>query len=207
MKYLLLKKKGYTLIEVMIALSVFAIIATITSTVMYHVFNTRARVAAQANQLAQLQWVMTLFQHDITQFVPRSIRSNDAHIFSAFTGTQYYMEFTRGGLVNPNAVAQRSTLKRIAYLCKGKKLIRRSWPSLDMPERNQFEDRILLRHLKHCSFAYVSQYHQIVPEWHVYTIQAKQKVESLPAGVQLLIDPFGWGKMDMLFVLPEGLYG
>lgn len=198
--------RGYTLIEVIVALSVFAIIATMTSSVMYHVFDTRARVALQASQLDELQLVMTLLNHDTAQFIPRTIRAQDVRTFPAFTGTHQYMEFTRGGLVNPNAAAKRSTLKRVAYLCKKDSLIRRSWESLDIPVRTRFEDKILLDHLKACSIAYVSKYHQIMPEWQVYSVEKNQKIETLPSGIKLTINPFGWGSMELLFVLPEGLY-
>jgi len=146
------KYRGYTLIEIMVALSVFAILATITAGVMYHVFSTRARVAQQADQLNQLQLVMTLLSHDTVQFIPRSIRVKDDHNFPMFIGTNEYTEFTRGGLVNPHAAGQRSTLKRIAYLCKDKRLVRRSWETLDSPNRNSFEDKLLLDKLDDCFF-------------------------------------------------------
>ena len=199
--------RGYTLIEVMIALSVFAIIATLSSSVMYHVFDVRARVAAQANQLDELQLALTLIEHDSIQFIPRTVRTNDMHVFAPFTGTHQYMEFTRGGLVNPKGIALRSTLKRVAFLCRGRQLIRRSWDVLDTPERKHYEDKILLDNLEACSFDYVSLSHQIMPEWRAYRIDANQRIESVPSALQLTITPNGWGKMTFLFVLAEGLYG
>lgn len=197
---------GYTLIEIMVALAVFAILATITSGIMYHVFDTRARVAKQAEQLDQLQLIMTLFTHDTVQFVPRSIRTKDDHNFPMFIGTNEYTEFTRGGLVNPHAQAQRSTLKRIAYLCKNKQLIRRSWENVDMLDRDSFEDKLLLDNLEDCFFTYMSRNHENLPEWHSYERTDQQHREQLPAAIQLTINPFAWGKMELLFILPEGLY-
>ena len=202
MKYL-----GYTLIEVMIALVVFAIIATLSSSVMYHVFGIRERVAIQADQLGELQLALTLVEHDMIQFVPRTVRSNDMHVFSSFVGTNQYIEFTRGGLVNPSAAVKRSGLKRVAYVCSQNQLVRRTWEVLDMPERHDYEDRILLSHLESCSFAYISIYQQIMTEWRAYNVEQNQKVQAIPSGVQLTVDPYGWGKMTFLFVIPEGLYG
>ncbi len=77
---------------------------------------------------------------------------------------------------------------------------------MDIPDRKRFEDKVLLEKLKVCSFAYVSKYHQIMPEWQVYSVEKNQKIEILPSGIKLIIDPFGWGAMELLFVLPEGLY-
>jgi general secretion pathway protein J len=197
---------GYTLAEVMIALVVFAVIAAISSSVLYHAFDTRERVAKQANQLGELQLAMTLFEHDTVQFVPRTVRSEMTHVFSAFVGTHQYMEFSRGGSVNPRDIVKRSGLKRVAYLCSGKELIRRSWESLDSSDRRRYEDKVLLHHLESCSFKYISKYQQIMPEWSAYTIDKYQKTQMIPAGIQLTINPNKWGNMTFLFVIPEGLY-
>jgi len=203
----ILKELGYTLIEIMIALSVFAIIATISASVMYHVFDIRKRVATQANQLNELQVAVTLMEHDITQFVPRTVRTVDMHIFSSFVGTHQYMEFTQGGVVNPKGMERRSTLKRVAFLCKGKGLIRRSWSVLDTLDRHQFEDKQLLSDIESCSFDYVTLSHQTLSEWRGYRrVEQSQKFETIPSGIQITMKPTGWGKFSFLFVLPEGLY-
>ena len=47
--------KGFTLIEILIALTVFAILATITSSTLYYAFNTRTRVNEQSERLSTLQ--------------------------------------------------------------------------------------------------------------------------------------------------------
>lgn len=197
---------GYTLIEVMIALMVFAMIAAISSGVMYHVFDIRKRVAIQANQLGELQLATSMLEHDMVQYVPRTVHAENLQQFSAFVGTYQYMEFTRGGLVNPNAATKRSGLKRVAYVCHQDQLIRRSWDALDAPSRASYEDRVLLSHLKSCSFAYISMYQQIMPEWKAFNVEQNQKIQAIPTGIQLTVNPFGWGKMVFLFVIPEGLY-
>jgi general secretion pathway protein J len=197
---------GYTLIEVMIALVVFAIIAAISSGVLYHVFDIRKRVAIQANQLGELQLAATLLEHDLAQYVPRTVHTDNMQTIPAFVGTYQYMEFTRGGLANPNAVAQRSGLKRVAYVCQKKQLIRRSWRVLDTASREDYDDRVILSNLEACSFAYISIYQQIMPEWKSFSLEGNQKMQAIPAGVEMTVDPFGWGKIPFLFVIPEGLY-
>ncbi len=59
---------------------------------------------------------------------------------------------------------RRSTLKRVAYVCAEKKLIRRSWENLDTPNRKHYQDKILLDNLEQCSFDYLSNSRQVLPE-------------------------------------------
>ena len=166
---------GYTLLEIMVALAVFAILSTITASAMYQAFDTRARVNAQANQLNAIQLALILIERDTEQVFERAVRGDEMHLFPPFVGQANYVEFTRGGLVNPNGIETRSTLKRIAYLCRGKKLIRRSWENLDVPKRNYSQEKIVLDHLNTCSFAYLSHSHQILPEWREYAVSLDQK--------------------------------
>ena len=132
------KHLGFTLIEVLVALTLFAILAAITSSSMYYAFNARSRVSAQADRLNYLQLAITLIKQDTEEIAVRSIRSNEFHLFPAFVGLPNYIELTRGGLPNPNAAEKRSTLKRIALLCQENQLIRRSWAALDAPNRDIF---------------------------------------------------------------------
>src|SRR5438105_632303 len=92
---------GFTLIEILIALAVFAILATITTSVLYNAFTTRARVNEQSALLTELQLAISLIQQDTRQTIERPIRSNEMRLFPAFIGQAHYVEFTRDGNVNP----------------------------------------------------------------------------------------------------------
>ena len=198
--------KGFTLLEVMVALAVFAILASITASAMYYAFDTRARVNQQANQLNELQYTIIMLTRDITQISERSIHGNEMRTFSPFVGLENYLEFTRGGVVNPHATVKRSMFKRVAYQCHSNTLIRRTWDSLDTPNRRRYEDKILLTHLNHCGFSYIDHSHQILPEWHDYAIQQNQKKESIPIAIRLNMTLDHWGTMNLLFAIPEALY-
>lgn len=201
-----MKRQGYTLIEIMIALSVFAIIATITASVMIHVFDVRSRVAAQAEQLGELQLAVSLLTHDVTQFIPHTVRTQDMHVFAAFIGSHEHMEFTRSGVANPKGVAAKSSLERVAFLCQGSQLIRRTWSPLDTVNRHVYEDRVLLSHLQACTFDYISRYHQILPDWRAYKIEENRAEEVIPSAVRVTIKSAKWEAITVLLILPVGLY-
>lgn len=200
------KKNGFTLIEILIALAVFAILATITSSAMYYAFNTRDRITHQAERLVDLQLTITQIERDTEQIANRSIRVNGMQLLPALIGQNDKVELTRGGISNPLSSEKRSSLKRIAYLCKNKKLIRRSWVTIDPIDYNTYKERTLLRDLTQCEFAYVNQTLQVLSEWHGSSGPPNQNNSSLPKAVRLTIGLQNNDNMSFLFIFPEGLY-
>lgn len=201
------KIKGYTLIEVIVALAVFAVVATMTGGVMLQAFETKKRLAAQTEQLNEVHVMLTLIRREIAQITNRAIRGNEGRLYPPFIGESNYIEFTRGGFVDPNTQSQSSTLKRVAFLCGHGALTRRSWASIDSPTRQDVNDQILLRHLTHCSFAYISQSQEHLPSWRPYAVSQKQKNAFIPTAVELSITFKDLGSAKLLFPIPEGLYG
>jgi general secretion pathway protein J len=198
--------KGFTLIEILIALTVFAIIAAITSSIVYYAFDTRERLKSQSEVLISTQLAISLIQQDTLQIIERPIRGNELRLFPAFIGQTRYLEFTRDGNINPKNLEKRSTLKRIALLCENQKLIRRTWVSLDPKDRNKYEDRILLNQLSDCFFNYLNKDLQVLPEWREQNVQPNQTKETLPKAIQFSLDTKNWGKASFLFIIPGGLY-
>ncbi|MFA6304048.1 MAG: GspJ family T2SS minor pseudopilin variant LspJ [Legionella sp.] len=198
--------KGFTLIEVLIALSIFAILATLTSSSLYYAFNNRARVNAQAEQLNNLQLAISIMQQDTLQAVDRSIRGNDMHTFPGFIGQANYFELTRGGIVNPDSLEQRSTLKRIALVCENNQLVHRTWESLDTLDRNVHNDKVLLSNLSACNFKYLNQSLQMLNEWRAQALAQDQTKEPLPKAIQVNVTLKEWGEMNLLFIIPGALY-
>ncbi|WP_019216909.1 GspJ family T2SS minor pseudopilin variant LspJ [Legionella tunisiensis] len=189
------KQQGFTLLEILIALVVFAILASLTSSAMYNAFHTQKHVAQQAERLSTLQLAITLIERDTEQAVERAVRGNEMHIFPPFVGQAHYLEFTRTGIANPQAVEKRSTLQRIAYLCADHhKLIRRSWETLDTVDRNHYEDKSILDDLEDCEFAYLNHSLQILPEWFANALQQNQRKEPFPKAIQLSLTLTNWGK-------------
>lgn len=198
--------KGFTLIEILIALTVFAILATITSSTLYYAFNTRTRVNEQSERLSTLQLAVSFLQQDISQTVERAIRGNDMRLYPIFVGKSDYVEFTRDGDVNPGSMEKRSTLKRIAYVCQNNMLMRRTWDSLDTVSRNRHADKILIDNLTDCHLGYLNQTLQVFHEWRADAVNQNQNKESLPKAVQVNLTLRDQGEINLLFTLPEALY-
>lgn len=200
------KMKGFTLLEILIALTIFAVLATITSSSLYYAFTTRNKVNAQANRLNNLQLAISIIQQDTSQIVDRAIRGNEMRLFPVIVGQPEYMEFTRDGLSNPKSINKRSTLKRIALVCSEEKLIHRTWESLDTIDRNKYQDRVLIDNLDECHFSYLNHNLQSLPEWREQALNLDQRAETFPTALQINLSLKDWGKMNLLFIVPEALY-
>ena len=199
-----IKAAGYTLIEVIIALTVFAIIAVLAVSAMYQVFDMRTRLNLQAEQLNNLQLGITLITRDSEQIIARAIIGENMKLMPIFSGDTHYLEFSRGGLFNPMAIKSHSSLARIAYLCINNTLVRRSWASLDDPYRTKFRDKTIFTNLEACEFAYMNHERKFLANWEGSNL--KHNSESLPIALQFKLKIAYWGKISLLFIIPVALY-
>jgi len=200
------KAKGFTLIEILIALTVFAILATLTSSILYYSFNTRTRVNAQAERLNSLQLAVSIMQQDITQIVARAIRGNEMRLFPVIIGRTDYLEFTRDGALNPLSQEKRSTLTRVALVCHDQQLLHRTWENLDSVDRNKYEDKVLVDNVKQCHINYFNNSLQVLNEWRENAVTQNQIQEPFPKAIQVNLILNDWGSMNLLFTIPGALY-
>ena len=198
--------KGFTLIEVLIALSIFAVMASLTSYILFHSFDTDKQLKARSQQLHNLDYAITLLRRDTQQSIERAVRGNDQSLIKAFIGTPKLAEWSRGGFSNPGANEHRSTIKRVAYLCHSGALIRRTWSLLDTPDRSEFHTSLLLNNLKSCSFTYVNTQHKPVNTWSIKDRDSKTKIPLLPLGIIAHFSGVPWGDITVNLPLPTGLY-
>lgn len=200
-------QKGFTLMEILIALVIFAILATATSSILYYAFTTRNRVNNQADRLNQLQMAINMIQQETTQIIDRQIRGNEMHLFPAFVGQRSYVEFTRDGVVNPNSQEKRSTLKRIALYCIESRLIQRTWSQLDPLNINEYEEKTLIDNLSQCHFNFLNKNLQVLSEWREQLNDQHNQQGLFPKAIQVNLELKDWGEINLLFVIPGGLYG
>lgn len=201
--------RGFTLLEIMVALAVFALLAGITGSAMYHAFDMRAKVAKQSDRLLDVQKAIAIISRDTEQLSMRPVRGNEMHLFPAFIGKGQYVEYTRGGLTNPQSLEQRSTLKRIALVCDGQNLIRRRFEVLDSTERTRFIDTVLIPNVTACRFEFLNKNLQSLTEWRATELpqEGMNDLTVFPKALQLHITLADWGNARFLFIIPEAMYG
>lgn len=210
--------RGFTLLEVMIAIAIFAVIGLGCWQVLHHVTTSKQRLEVRSEQLRELQKASWLIARDIRNLVDRPIRDNngqhEAAISSLITG--YALSLTRSGWVNP-LNQPRSTLQRVAYTLEpsdnGKSsLVRYYWPVLDRAPETEPRKQIIISDVSHFEVQFIDNYGESQFHWPLrndnFTPQntaqnSRKEIAPLPAGIMLRfgIDPFG--EIERLFALRD----
>jgi|TARA_B100000315_G_C14594369_1_gene597843 general secretion pathway protein J len=129
---------GFTLLEVMVAVAIFALIGLGANQVLSTVIDTRDVTEARTEQFVSLQRALDVIERDLTQFANRPIRDELGDPMHALLiGSDLYnLEFTRVGWRNPLGVP-RSSLQRVAYQLLEGELLRHYWLVLDRAEDSE----------------------------------------------------------------------
>ena len=127
--------RGFTLIEMLIVLGVFALLGVIASQIVSGVINNQIIIAERGARLAAVQRAMQILQRDVIQLQARGIRDELGDpigplLIDSGVNSERLIEFTRQGWRNPLG-QKRAELQRVAYLIKEDILYRAYWSVLD----------------------------------------------------------------------------
>lgn len=200
------RKHAFTLIEVMIALLIFAIMAVITSVGLATVLKARERASENSQRLSAAQLAITIMTRDFTQMINRPISDSQGSLAPPIIANNGYIEFTRAGYVNPDMVLPRSTLQRVAYRVSNDQLVRISWPVLDRAPDTKPESRILLNNVSNFQIRYLDYKNQFNNSWPPTqsTAQTQTAQSPLPKAVEITIAIKNWGTIQRLYMVPSG---
>jgi general secretion pathway protein J len=142
-KYSHHKLSGFTLFEVLIAVSIFALISTIAMTNLIQVGRAGERISNAQQRLSDIQFAMAYMAKDMTQLINRKVRDQYGDEQSQFVLTDNVLQFTHSGWANL-LQQTRSQLQRVAYRLDDEKLWREYWFQLDQGYSEQQVKQALL---------------------------------------------------------------
>jgi general secretion pathway protein J len=126
--------RGFTLIEILVAVTIAAILAVMSFGAMREALEHREMLRTRAARLSEVQATMRNLVQDLSQLQPRPVREPVGEGFQAAlvgtTAASPEVTFTRGGWSNPVG-APRSTLQRVRYALRDGVLYRDYWGVLD----------------------------------------------------------------------------
>jgi general secretion pathway protein J len=131
------KAAGFTLLEVLIAIAVFAVFSTMAYGGLIRLLDSRDRVESERAFWRGTALAFVRIQQDLAAAVNRPVRDNAGTQVWAFRGQpvdaralgEPSVELTRAGVMLTTATS--SDLQRVAYRFEEGKLLRISWPVLD----------------------------------------------------------------------------
>jgi general secretion pathway protein J len=124
------RQRGFTLIEILVAVAVAAILAVMAFESMQQALKSRERITEHSARLQSLQFTMRSFAQDLSQLVPRPVREPIGGGFQPAIAGGAELMFTRGGWTNPVG-NERSNLQRVRYVLRDGMLYREYWLVLD----------------------------------------------------------------------------
>lgn len=224
-------QKGFTLIEVVIAISIFAMLGFACYKVVHGLSLARDSITRNSEQLRWFIRAMNIINQDFSQLTPRKILNESGKAGAAFdTNGDYLVEFTRVGVPNPLMV-KRAKVARVAYrfteemnseelkqiesnsfivdaVGDGKQgyLLRYVWPVLDRGDKVVPEMQVMLTGVNSLEFEYLSDRDKWGEEWPPASNTGNTSAGTdLPYAIKLKIDTQKYGTLERFFqihVLP-----
>lgn len=125
------RRRGFSLLELLVALAVFAALAAAAYGGLGQLARTRAALAERQDRLAAVTRAVASLERDLRQAVSRPVLGNSgSEPLPALAGAPAALEFTRLGYANPRA-EPRSHLERVAYSLDAGTLRRGRYAVLD----------------------------------------------------------------------------
>lgn len=133
-------RRGFTLIEVMIAMALFALVSAMTFQGLHGSMRVQESIDRHADELAETQMIWALMLQDFMHLARRPVRDRrgDRHPAFDLKPEECAVEFTRVG------AAHTGGLQRVAYCVDDGALRRRVWQTLDRTDSTEYIEATLL---------------------------------------------------------------
>lgn len=208
-------QSGFTLLELLIAVAIFALIGLAGYKLLNSVIRTYEHTRDRSDSFSQLQKAVSVIEQDLKQLSRRSIRDELGDPLPAFS-VNYRgglpLEFTRAGGWSMTAgqevsgadsdsgvaPADAGVKLRIGYRLQGDELQRLVWPVLDRAQDTQPQVRVLLQDVTDFSVRLLGN-GEWQAFWPVENQEGQIDFRSLPRGVDLRFSHKRYGQIQRIF--------
>ncbi len=199
--------RGFTLIEVVIALAVFAVVGTLAFTGLNSILKHQSELQERSDQIKDLQLALKYLERDISQIIARPVRDQYGDRQPGFSADEdSIMSFTYSGWRNPAGLS-RSHLQRVAYEISSDKdsnkqeLIRHSWNRLDGAIIEDARSIPILQDIQELEWKFLNRGSVWENRWP--PINADPDSAPMPRAVSVSFNIEPWGKITRIIALPK----
>jgi len=194
------RNQGFTLLEMVIAVSIFALMGVIAFGGLGQMTRTGQAVADANDRLSDLQFAVVYFNREWIQVSPRKIRNQFGDEEPNIIIDDNVITFTRSGWSNILG-HRRSTLQRVQYLLLDNKFVRRHWRSLDQGIAEQPIQTVLLENVESLEVVFQNSLGKSIEEWPLGTGSDKGE----PIMLMFRLELPDMGEITRLLEVPKGV--
>jgi general secretion pathway protein J len=181
---------AFTLIEVAVAMAVFAILAVLAYGVLNQTLASAELLSQRMDRLQSIQRTMRILSEDFLQLTPRPVRQELGDSYNAALMTSFQsgfaLELTRGGWSNPLALP-RGTLQRAAYRIEEEQLVRYHWAVLDRTFSNELIGVTLLEGVDSIVFRFMQANGEWTDQWPPQATPGPMGLRQRPRAVEIIL--------------------
>ncbi|TGN41723.1 type II secretion system minor pseudopilin GspJ [Marinobacter confluentis] len=201
--------RGFTLLEVLIAIGITAVIGLGVWQVLSGIVQSRDRVDELAVQFEAIQRTMLFLERDITQVVNRPARDIYGDYDLAITSREndFALLLTRQGWRNPLGI-RRSSLQRVGWEYTGDAVRRRYWVSVDQGQEDESREVLMLEDVTDFRVRFLDEQRNWRDDWPDDESMANQTQGAIPSvalplGLEVVIEHERFGTLTRTFPLPR----
>ena len=199
------RQRAFTLIELLIAMTIFAVLAVISYRSLDSLFRTREHLNVQSSRLRDVALLFARLENDFSAVIDRRVRNADNQKESALrlspllpAENDASLVFTRGGF--GGAFGASSGPLRIGYRLREGTLQLLTWTSLDMAPRVTPQVYAALSDVRDAKWRAMDRAGNYAAEWQSNV----RDLTYLPAALELSITLSSGEQYTRLFTLPLG---
>lgn len=157
-----LKQKGFTLLELLIAIAIFAIVSLASFSIFDTIITSEEKSTQRMSSMNEIQRAFMLMERDFIQISKRSLRLEGEAPLQGFIHTDennnddspQRIGFVRSGWSNPGLLLPRSDMQSVAYQLNENALERIHYNFVDASLSETPKKRVLISNVNNISFEF-----------------------------------------------------